>query len=165
VPQRLDRNHDLVKAHPPAKRKFGQAHYATAQAAQLAAALGDRDCAARAAEWAVRVQGDDGSWSLPGAAVSAFATALSLLVLLSAGGSRRRVERAVSRLAALQDDDGGWSSHPIMRIPLPGDVDPDRRRRLSHLRLGRGFVVGDQNRTFTSAACVAALARARETMG
>src|SRR6266571_294265 len=24
VPQRLDRNHDLVKAHPPAKTRFGQ---------------------------------------------------------------------------------------------------------------------------------------------
>jgi hypothetical protein len=27
VPQRLDRNHNLVKAHPPARTKFGQVHY------------------------------------------------------------------------------------------------------------------------------------------
>jgi hypothetical protein len=42
-----------------------------------------------------------------------------------------------------------------MRIPPPGDVDPDRRRwRLG----GRGLVVRDHHRTFTSAACVGALA-------
>ena len=134
-------------------------HYATLQAAELAASMGDRDAVGRAAEWALRGQTGDGAWSAPGAATSAFATGLSLSVLLRAATSGHPVERAVSRLAALQEDDGGWPSHPILRIPLPGDLEPDRRRR----RLGgRGIVVVDQHRTFTSAVCVAALAQARD---
>ena len=140
-------------------------HYTTLQAVELARSLGDRDPVERAAEWAIRSQADDGGWSAPGAATSAFATALSLSVLLHARASREPVERAISRLAALQDDDGGWPSHPIMRIPLPGEMDPDRRRRWRPGGLGRGLVVRDQHRTFTSAACVAALAHAREATG
>lgn len=138
-------------------------HYTTLQAVELALSLGDHDSVGRAAEWAIRGQAGGGAWSAPGAATSAFATALSLSVLLHAGASRQPVERGIARLAALQDEDGGWPSHPIMRIPLPGAVDPDRRRRW---RLGgRGIVVRDQHRTFTSAACIAALARAREATG
>jgi squalene-hopene/tetraprenyl-beta-curcumene cyclase len=133
-------------------------HYATLHAAELAASMGDREAVGRAAEWALRGQAGDGAWSAPGAATSAFATGLSLAVLLRAATSGHAVERAVSRLAALQEGDGGWPSHPILRIPPPGDVEPDRRRRL---RLGgRGIVVEDQHRTFTSAVCVAALAQA-----
>ena len=133
-------------------------HYATLQAAELAASMGDREAVSRAAEWALRGQAGDGAWSAPGAATSAFATGLSLSILLRAAASGPAVDRAVSRLAALQEGDGGWPTHPILRIPLPGDVEPDRRRRL---RLGgRGIVVEDQHRTFTSAVCVAALAQA-----
>jgi squalene cyclase len=133
-------------------------HYATLQAAEFAASMGDREAVGRAAEWALRGQDGDGAWSAPGAATSAFATALSLSVLLRAGTRGHLVERAVSRLVALQEVDGGWPSHPTLRIPLPGDVDPDRRRpRLG----GRGIVVADHRRTFTSAVCVAALAQAR----
>jgi squalene cyclase len=135
-------------------------HYTTLQAVELAVLLADHDAVGRAAEWALRSQADDGAWSAPGAATSAFATALSLSLLLNARASGHPVERAIWRLAALQEDDGGWPSHPIMRIPLPGDVEPDKRRRW---RLGgRGLVVRDQHRTFTSAVCVAALAQARE---
>jgi hypothetical protein len=136
-------------------------HYTTLQAVELALSLGDHDSVSRAAEWATRSQGEDGAWSAPGAVTSAFATALSLSVILDARTGRQPVERAILRLAALQEEDGGWPSHPIMRIPLPGDVDPDRRRRRRLGGLGRGIVVRDQHRTFTSAACVAALARAR----
>ena len=119
-------------------------HYATLQAVQLAALMGDRDAVDRAARWAV------GS-AEPAAPV--FATALSLSILLRAGIGGDAVDRSVSLLCGLQDDDGGWPSHPIMRIPLPGTVDPDRRRRFRR----RGLVVADQHRTFTSAACVGAL--------
>jgi squalene-hopene/tetraprenyl-beta-curcumene cyclase len=139
-------------------------HYATFQAVELAISLGERDPVDRAAEWVLRSQADDGGWSAPGAEISAFATALSLSVLLRAGASRCRIERAVSRLIALQDDDGGWPQHPIMRIPLPGDTDPDRRRRFMPGGLRRGLSVADQHRTFASAACVAALACACDTM-
>jgi squalene cyclase len=135
-------------------------HYTTLQAVELALSLADHEPVGRAAEWAIQGQAEDGAWSAPGAATSAFTTALSLSILVHSGADGPPVERAISTVAALQHDDGGWPSHPIMRIPLPGDVDPDRRllRRLG--RLGRGVVIRDQHRTFTSAACVAALARA-----
>lgn len=123
-------------------------HYSTLQAVELAVVVGDREPVVRAAEWALRTAG---------VAAPAFETALALSVLVHGGADRGAVERAVERLAALQDDDGGWSSHPIMRIPLPGVVDPDRPRRV---RVRGGIVVQDQHRTFTSAACVAALALA-----
>lgn len=136
-------------------------HYATLQAVELAALRCDHDAVRRAGEWVIRGQDKDGGWSAPGAASSAFATALSLSVLVTAEASRPPVERAIHRLASLQQEDGGWPSHPIMRIPLPGDCDPDHRRRWRPVRLASGVVVQDQHRTFTSAACVAALARAR----
>jgi hypothetical protein len=82
---------------------------------------------------------------------------LSLSILLDAGASGEAVERAIARLAESQENDGGWPSDPIMRIPMPGDRDPDRRRLV---RIGGGIVVRDHHRTFTTAACVAALARA-----
>jgi squalene cyclase len=123
-------------------------HYATQRAVELAVWLGDHEVISHAAHWVLRTGGLD---------ASAFATALSLSVLLDAGASGEAVERTMARLVALQDEDGGWPSLPIMRIPLPGDRDPDRRR----LVRGRGIVVRDQHRTFTSAACVAALARTK----
>jgi squalene-hopene/tetraprenyl-beta-curcumene cyclase len=135
-------------------------HYATLQAVELALVLGDRDPVARAAGWAIRSQSGDGGWSAPGAVTSAFATAVSLSILLDAGANGQPVERAIARLVALQEDDGGWPSHPIMRIPLPGEVDPDRWRLV---RLGGGVVVRDQHRTFTTAACLGALARSIDT--
>lgn len=144
-------------------------HYTTLHAAQLAVSLGDDEAVSRAAAWALRSQSDDGAWRAPGDARCAFTTALSLSLLCAADLSGRHVERAVSSLVSLQDDDGGWPSRPVMRIPIPGDVNPDRRRRLGGIgwlgwlgRFGRGVVVGDQHRTFTTAACVAALAAARD---
>jgi squalene-hopene/tetraprenyl-beta-curcumene cyclase len=131
-------------------------HYATLQAAELAQLSGDYHFVCRAAEWAVLTQDPDGGWSTPGSGTSAFATALCLQLLVHANASGRETRRAVSRLAALQDEDGSWPSHPIMRIPLPGDRDPDEKGRW---RIHGGFIVADQHRTFTSAACVAALAR------
>src|SRR5262249_33234467 len=95
---------------------------------ELSLRLGDREPVGRAAEWALRSQAGDGSWSAPGAAGSAFATALALSILLLAEATGRSVERGLSRLVALQDDDGGWPSYPMMRIPLPNTVNPDRRR-------------------------------------
>lgn len=132
-------------------------HYATLRAVELALAIGDRVCVDRAAEWTRRTQASDGGWSVSGVDTSAFATALCLSLLVVAGADGDAVQRAAGRLAALQLDDGGWPSGPYMRIPMPGDADPDRWRPI---RVGSGVVVADQDRTFTSAACVAALARA-----
>jgi len=119
-------------------------HYAVQQAVEIA----DRDAVDRAAAWVLAGQA--------AAETSAFATALSLSVLVRAGADRDPIERAVARLEALQEDDGGWHSQPIMRIPPPWIRNPDRPRRRM-----RGIVVGDQHRTFTTATCVAALALAR----
>jgi hypothetical protein len=138
-------------------------HYTTLQAVELGVLMADHDAVGRAAEWALRRQAPDGGWSAPDAATSPFATALSLSLLLRAREGGQAVERAVSRLGTLQEEDGGWASHPILRIPLPGDVNPDRKRRWRPG--GRGLVVQDQHRTFTSAACVAALAQACEACG
>lgn len=138
------------------------AHYTVLQAVELALLVGDHAPVERAAAWAIRTQQDDGGWNAPGVATSAFATALSLSILANARtASRGPVERAVERLVALQESDGGWLSHPIMRIPLPGDAHPNRQRRWPFSRLRRGIVVSDQHRTFTSAACLTALVLAR----
>jgi squalene-hopene/tetraprenyl-beta-curcumene cyclase len=123
-------------------------HYATQQSVELATALGDREPLVRAAGWARSAVAAD---------AGAFATALTLSILVDAGAG---ADDALERLVALQDEDGGWPSAPIMRIPYPGDTDPDRPRR----RGFRGLLVADQHRVFTTAACVAALARARETI-
>jgi squalene cyclase len=135
-------------------------HYATVEAMQLAPAGGGREAVDRAAAWVLQSQQHDGAWSAPGVGASAFATALSLSVLLGAGAAGAPVDRAVARLCAFQEGDGGWPCHPMLRIPLPGDAHPDRHRPRP---FGRGVVVRDQHRTFTSAVCVAALARACAT--
>lgn len=140
-------------------------HYSTLQAVELASFMRDESCIGRAAEAVVQCQSEHGDWAAPGAATSAFATALSLSILLCAKGHPQQVSRAVQRLVELQDDDGGWPSHPIMRIPLPGTVDPDRPQRWLFVSFAGGIVVRDQNRTFTSAACLTALAQAKAAMG
>lgn len=136
-------------------------HYPTLQAVALASEVHDGAAVRRAANWALREQGQDGGWPAHGAPTSAFATALSLSVLLRAGVSGPRVDLAMERLLALQDADGGWPSHPIMRIPPPGLAEPDDHRSWRSDGLGTGVVVRDQHRTFTTAACVGALALAR----
>ena len=123
-------------------------HYATLQAVELAAEIGDREALNHAAAWARRFPYHD-----------AFTTALSLSILAIAGETGKPIERALSRLTELQQEDGSWPSQPMLRIPLPGDRDPDRTHRLG-IRLRRGFLVHDHHRTFTTATCVASLARA-----
>ena len=132
-------------------------HYSTLQAVELGLACGDGAAVRRAAAWA-----KGGGPSATGA-TPAFATALSLTLLLRAGSETQPVERALDLLAAIQENDGGWPSGPIMRIPLPGDIDPDRPRRVRFG--GPGIMVADQHRTFTTAACVVALAAAAPSRG
>jgi squalene-hopene/tetraprenyl-beta-curcumene cyclase len=135
-------------------------HYTTLQAVEFARLRSDRASVRRAAEWALRTQDGEGGWNAPDRADSAFATALGLSILVIADAAAAPVERAIDRLTALQDADGSWPSHPIMRIPLPGDRDPNGQHRWRPVRFASGIVVEDQHRTFTSAACVAALALA-----
>ena len=125
-------------------------HFTTAQAVEFAATRGERDVVNRAAEWVVRNQADDAS--------SAFATAMSLSILMSADTDAGPIDRAIDDLVALQQADGGWPSQPIMRIPVPADTDPNREDRRRVVRFGGGIEVSDQHRLFTTAACVAALA-------
>jgi squalene cyclase len=136
------------------------AHYPTLQAVRLARTFGDDGPVTRAAEWALRAQLDDGGWAATGAAVSPFATALSISILACAGERGPCVARAVERLGALQEPDGAWPSHPMMRIPPPGVAEPDDHRGWRSDGLGTGVVIRDQHRLFTTAACVAALAHA-----
>lgn len=136
-------------------------HYPTLQAVALADEVRDGAAVRRAADWALREQGQDGGWPAPDIPTSAFATALSLAVLLRAGVSGPRVERAIERLGELQDADGGWPSHPIMRIPPPALAEPDDHRSWRSDGLGTGVVVRDQHRTFTTAVCVGALGLTR----
>jgi squalene cyclase len=138
------------------------AHFATQQAVELAVSMNELDAVNLASAWTRRSQLPDGGWSAPGhASMSAFATALSLSVLaVSSRGDREPIVRATSALMGLQDADGGWPSEPILRIPVPADRRRAQDDRWRPVRFDDGIVVADQNRMFTSATCVAALARA-----
>jgi squalene cyclase len=135
-------------------------HYPTLQAAALGSALGHRERAARAAEWALSEQLLGGAWGAPGVEQSAFATALSLAVILHCGGHGGAVRRALLELLRLQKTDGGWPSHASMRIPPPHVAEPDGYESWRVGGLGTGVVVRDYHRLFTTSACVSTLALA-----
>jgi squalene cyclase len=135
-------------------------HYPTLQAVALGSALGDPRPAARAAGWALSEQLPSGAWGAPRAEPSAFATALSLAVLLRAGGHREAVKRGLLELVGLQQDDGGWPAHASMRIPPPHVAEPDGYESWRVDALGTGVVVRDHHRLFTTSACVSTLAAA-----
>jgi squalene-hopene/tetraprenyl-beta-curcumene cyclase len=136
-------------------------HYATLQAVELASAVGDVSAVHRAALWTIVHQRDSGGWHLTGDADSAFASALAVSILLRADADAERVQRGLLRLLELQKADGSWATQPTLRIPLPPDRDPNGEGPWRPVRFGPGIDVPDQHRTFTTAACVAALALAR----
>jgi squalene cyclase len=136
-------------------------HYATLQAVELALLMGADQYAQRASDWALRSQTTDGAWEMPSEPHSAFATALCLSILVKVRADPTSIVRAARHLARMQDVDGGWPSHPILRIPLPGRVDPEKRRPWPFRNRVDGIVIRDQHQTFTSAACITALASAR----
>lgn len=140
-------------------------HFATQQAVGLALSMRDVEPVRRAAAWALRGQRQDGGWNCPGdPATSSFATALALSVLAAARlDEPLPIARAVEALVRLQQADGGWPSHPALRIPLPADPRPAGDDGWRPVRFGSGIVVQDQHRIFTSATCVAALAQALAT--
>jgi squalene-hopene/tetraprenyl-beta-curcumene cyclase/sporulenol synthase len=134
-------------------------YFSTLQAVELAALVGDRAAISRATVWAIGEQNADGGWGTP---TSAFSTALATAILLRTGRRRSELARAVARLEELQDADGGWPSHAALRIPPPDVSEPDNHRAWRVNRLGTGVIVHDGQRLFTSATCVAALARFRD---
>lgn len=138
-------------------------HYPTAQAVALAQALGRREPVARAAVWASSEQNGDRAWGSLGVDRSAFATALSLTVRLTAGGPGSRdesVRGGLLELVELQQPDGGWPAHATMRIPPPGVAEPEGYRSWRVDGMGTGVIVHDQHRVFTTATCVSLLALA-----
>jgi squalene cyclase len=141
--------------------------FATRQAVALAVSMHDLDAVRRAAAWTLRGQRHDGGWGVPrAAAASPFPTALSLSVLAaSEPDDPRPIALGIDALIRMQQDDGGWPSHPALRIPLPVDPSPAGDDRWHLIRYGAGIVVQDQHRTFTSATCVAALAHALHATG
>jgi squalene-hopene/tetraprenyl-beta-curcumene cyclase len=143
---------------------WASAHFATQQAAELALGVPDLDAVRRAAGWARRRQGSDGGWDSTGnGRASAFETALSLSVLamaMSRLDDQRPLSRALDTLVGMQQPDGGWPTHPIMRIPVPADASHAADDRWRLVRFDGGIVVQDQHRLFTTATCVAALSRA-----
>ncbi len=134
--------------------------YPTWQSVALGSALGAADAVASAARWARSQQLPDGAWGGAGATPSAFVTALSLAVLLRAGGHDEDVQRGLVTLLAMQHEDGGWPGHASMRIPPPHVAEPDHYEAWRVGELGTGVVVRDHRRLFTTAACLATLAMA-----
>lgn len=141
-------------------------HFATQQAVALALSMGDLAPVRRAAAWTLRGQRHDGGWGVPGEAAASFPTALSLSVLAASGpDDPRPIARGIDALVCMQQADGGWPSHPVLRIPLPADTSPAGDDRWRLIRFDAGIVLGDQHRTFTSATCIAALAHALRATG
>jgi squalene cyclase len=135
-------------------------HYATLQSVEFAVLMGGDDVVRRAGLWALRNQNADGAWNLPNGPNSAFATALSLSILRRAKVDQPSIERAVQALSTMLELDGGWPSDPILRIPLPGVLDPDKPLPWPFRNRQTGIIIADQHRTFTSATCIAAIADA-----
>lgn len=135
-------------------------HYPTLQAVALACALGDPQPVTRAAAWVLSEQLPGGAWRAPGTERSAFATALSLAVMLRSGGRGDALKRGLLELINLQQGDGGWSADASMRIPPPHVAEPDGYDSWRVDDLGTGVVVRDHHRLFTTSACVSTLALA-----
>lgn len=137
-------------------------HYATQQAVALALCMHDLDPVRQATGWVLRTQLPDGGWGVPAATeLSSFATALSLSVLAVSGlDVQGPLARGMEAMVGLQEADGGWPSHPALRIPLPPDASRSGDPRQTLIGFPPGIVVRDQHRTFTTATCVAALADA-----
>ena len=90
-----------------------------------------------------------------GAFESAFV--LLTLILCSDRAQADAAESVALRLLGQQLTDGSWPAAPILRIPPPLTMNPDRRSKWRS-GTGTGVIIPDQNRCFTTAAVLAALA-------
>jgi len=61
------------------------------------------------------------------------------------------VQGRLESLVAMQEKDGSWKSHPILRFPLPSNREP----WINPVRLRED--AQDQKRIFTTATCLRAL--------
>jgi squalene cyclase len=134
--------------------------YPTFQAVALGCSLGNIKIAELAAGWALSEQLADGAWGASEYERSAFATALALAVMLRGGVHRGAVGRGLNELISMQQADGGWPAHALMRIPPPHVVEPDSYEAWRAGNRGTGIIVHDHHRLFTTSVCVATLALA-----
>jgi len=140
-------------------------HYPTYQAVALGKALphvaGTEAAVRRAVEWIINDQSPDGGWApVRNQAPTPFATALGVAILTETGEPLPALRKGVTRLAEMQLESGGWASYPVLRVPPPDTVEPDRHQAWRFNSLGTGVVIRDQNQLYCTATCLGALAKA-----
>jgi squalene-hopene/tetraprenyl-beta-curcumene cyclase len=100
------------------------------------------------------LQATKGSQENAAAFEAAFVLLALLLILDSSNCSA--AEKLALRLLDQQNPDGSWPASPILRIPPPLTMSPDRRRNW-HGGAGTGIIIPDQCRCFATAAVLWAL--------
>lgn len=85
-----------------------------------------------------------------------FYMALSLQGFMTNGSFGEQIENGIKRLLDLQQKDGSWGTYPILRFPLPSNLEPwnDSSRWREESK--------DQNRVFTTATCLQTLSQYEE---
>jgi|SRR3989344_377942 len=80
-----------------------------------------------------------------------FYIALSLQGLLINGSFTEEIQKRINKLLNLQQEDGSWRTYPILRFPMPSNLEPwkDASRWREETK--------DQNRFFTTATCLQTL--------
>jgi squalene cyclase len=129
---------------------------------------GARNVVRHAVLGVIETQGVDGGWAAGCRATArAFDTALAVAII-SCGApsplSRAVLERAIDCLRGMQLASGQWPTAPILRIPPPSIINPDRFRRWRTNELGTGVILSDPHGVFTTATVVAALALGRRAL-
>ena len=85
-----------------------------------------------------------------------FYLALSLQGFMTNGSFGGKIETGIKRLLDLQQSDGSWETYPILRFPLPSNLEPWNDSK------GWREETKDQNRVFTTATCLQTLSQYRE---
>jgi hypothetical protein len=141
---------------PAAQREDGSWHsywwevdaFATALATE---ACTDQQARARAGAWALQRLENPG-------ACGAFELANLIATLVhSSAMDDPRWAKALDALLALQESNGQWPASARMRVPDPGDPDPDRHGEWLEGGRIEGAVVVDQRGVFTTATALRAL--------
>jgi len=123
-------------------------------------AEGDAGLVSRAQDWIARTQLASGAWSeSPTEAGVPFSTALALRGLLmgAAPGFSENVRRGVEWLLTDQLTDGSWSSHHMLRIPHPSNMEPWKQSYWNRDGKAINAVIKDHRRLYTTATAFTAL--------